>query len=304
LERNINDYDIAHCHYLPNGDLAAILKTIGAFKGKIVTTLHGEASYKDEKGGMVLKAFRSHGFETLFESGDLFLPMSENEKQSLIKLGCDPNKIIVHRMGVDTNKFAFNPFKPGHRSKTRILSVGRLVEKKGLKYAIRAIAKVAKKYPGIEYKIVGDGPLRKDLQILIDQLRINSIVELLGSRPQEEIVMLLKEADLFLGPSVNSRDGDREGIPVVIMEAMALGLPVISTYHAGIPELVQNGISGFLVPERDTDALAERLKYLIEHQELWAQMGSAGRDFIEKYHDNDKLNYQLVSIFQQLLDSK
>jgi len=295
LENNLHEYDIAHCHYASNGDLAALLKYLGVFNGKIVTTLHGEAGYTGEK------RFKK-GYKRLFDAGDLFLPMSNKERQTLISLGCDPRKIVIHRMGVDIGKFAFSPSGQGHNKKIRLLTVARLLEKKGIEYGIRTVAKVAKKYPDIEYKIGGDGPLTKNLQDLINQLGINEKVKILGFQLQEEIVELFNYADVFLAPSVTSKDGDIEGIPVVIMEAMARGLPVLSTYHAGIPELVQHGISGFLVPERDPDALAEKLEYLIENQNLWAKMGRAGRDFIERHHDIDKLNDQLVCMFQKLLE--
>ncbi|MFH1674655.1 MAG: glycosyltransferase [Pseudomonadota bacterium] len=297
LEKNIHEYDIAHCHFGPNGDLAALLRNLGAFRGKIVTTFHGEAGYTDEKK-------YEKGFKRLFEAGDLFLPMSEREKQTLIDCGCNPRKVVVHRMGIDTGKFAGSPHKAKTNGSVQLLTVGRLVEKKGVEYGIQCVAKVAKKYPNIEYKVAGDGPLRSDLQGLIDQLNINDKVTLLGSMPQEKVVELIKTADLFLAPSVYSKDGDQEGVPVVIMEAMAQGLPVLSTHHAGIPELVQDGVSGFLVPERDVDALAGKLDYLLEHQELWDTMGQAGRDYIEKFHDINKLNDRLVGIFQGLLNGK
>lgn len=115
---------------------------------------------------------------------------------------------------------------------------------------------------------------------------------------------MIKDSDLFLAPSVTSQDGDTEGIPVAIMEAMARGLPVLSTRHAGIPELVEDGKSGFLVPERDPDALAKKLAYLVQHQDLLPKMGRAGRNFIERHHDIEKLNDQMVQMFHQLLGDK
>lgn len=297
LESDLHEFDIAFCHFAPNGDLAAMLKYLGVFRGKIVTVLHGEVGYTGEKK-------YKKGYEDLLMAGDLFLPMSNKEKQNLIKLGGDPQKIVVHKMGIDTGKFAFSSSKPGHNKKTRLLTVARLCEKKGLEYGIQAVAKVAKRHPDIEYNIAGDGPLKDDLQKLIDQLDIKDKVKTLGFQIQEEIVELFNDADVFLAPSVTSKDGDIEGIPVVIMEAMAQGLPVISTFHAGIPELVQHGISGFLVPERDPDALAEKLEYLVEHQEKWTEMGREGRSFVEHNHDIDQLNDQLEQMFYQLLDEK
>ena len=169
-----------------------------------------------------------------------------------------------------------------------------------MEYAIRAIAKVAARYPDLEYKIGGDGPLKNYLQGLIDSLNLSEKVKILGFQMQENVRKLIEDADLFLAPSVTSQDGDIEGIPVAIMEAMARGLPILSTRHAGIPELVEDGESGFLVPERDPNALAEKLTYLMQHQDLLPVMGKAGRDFIEKYHDINRLNDQMVGIFRHL----
>jgi len=287
-------YEIVHCHFGPNGNLAALLKDVGAIRGKIVTSFHGEAGYTGKKR-------YAKGFNLLFEKGDLMLPMSEDEKRHLIRLGCDPRKIVVHRMGIDLNKFAFLPRQPRRDGTVRLLTVARLVEKKGVAYAIRAVARMLGKYPGIRYQIAGDGPLKGALTALIESSRAQDNIQILGWKRQEEIVELMKEADILLAPSVTSTDGDREGIPVVLMEALAQGLPVLSTWHSGIPELVQDGQSGFLVPERDVEALADRLEYLIEHPELWTRMGRAGRDYVEKHYNINTLNDRLVQLYQQLL---
>ena len=113
---------------------------------------------------------------------------------------------------------------------------------------------------------------------------------------------LMKGADILLAPSVTGRDGDQEGIPVVLMEALAQRLPVISTFHSGIPELIRDGDSGLLVPERDVDALAEKIEYLMTHAELWSEMGEAGRGYVERHYDINELNNQLVRLYQGLLE--
>ena len=109
------------------------------------------------------------------------------------------------------------------------------------------------------------------------------------------------EADVFLAPSVTSNNGDQEGTPTVIIEALARGFPVLSTLHSGIPELVQGGRSGFLVPERDSAALAGKLECLCKHPEKCCEMGKAGRDWVERLFDINKLNNQLVSIYERSL---
>jgi len=289
-------YDIVHCHFGPNGKRFLFLKDILGSKVKYITVFH---AYDITK---VLKQNGGNFYDSLFKKGDLFLPISNHWKKRLIELGCNKDKIIVHRMGIDTDRFQFKIRKLQCDQKIRLLTVARLVEKKGVKYAVRATAKVARKHPDLEYKIAGDGPLRNDLESLIAHLGVQDKIKLLGWLDHSEVQSLMQEADIFILPSVTSQNGDQEGIPVVLMEAQAVGLPVISTWHSGIPELVVNEKTGFLVPEGDVDALADKLKYLIEHPERWPEMGQAGRRYVEENFDINKLNNQLLEIYQQLLN--
>jgi colanic acid/amylovoran biosynthesis glycosyltransferase len=291
-------YDIVHCHFGPNGRLAISLKDVGAIHAPIVTTFYGYdiSSYVKKMGG--------HIYETLFKNGDLFLCVSEQMREILISLGCDHRKVIVHRLGVDTNRFQLGFNRPKGNDKVQLLTVSRLVEKKGVEYGIQSVSKVLKKHHNIEYKIAGDGYLRNTLQSLIDDLKVSNNIKLLGWQLHEQIIRMLEEADILLAPSVIGQDSDCEGIPVAIVEALARGLPVLSTLHSGIPEAVQNGESGFLVRERDVDALAEKLEYLIEHQELWAVMGRKGRNYVEEHYDLGKQNDRLVEIYRRLCGGK
>lgn len=288
-------YDIIHCHFGPNGILGVTLKEMGVFEGKVVTTFHGYdiSSYIRKHGDNV--------YNSLFLKGDMFLPISERWKNKLIELGCREQKIVVHRMGIDMSKFHFSPRESKKNDKVRLLSIARLIEKKGIQYAVQAVAEVLRNHPHIEYSIIGDGPLKTSLEGLIERLNIGNKVRLLGWKQQEEIIELMKNTDIVIAPSVVSEDGDEEGIPVVLMEALAQGIPVLSTRHSGIPELVQDGESGFLVPERNVNALAEKLAYLVKHPEVWQKMGRTGRGYVEKYYDIDKLNDILLELYQRVL---
>jgi colanic acid/amylovoran biosynthesis glycosyltransferase len=288
-------YDIIHCHFGPNGLLGVSLRELGAIKGKIVTAFHGYdmSIYVKQQGNDV--------YNNLFDKGDLFLPISERWENRLVELGCGENKILVHHMGIDCGKLSFNMSKSGNGKHVRILTIARLVEKKGVEYGIRAVTELSRKYNNIEYNIVGDGPLRDNYTCLIQESNMSDKINLLGSKVQQQVYNLIATSHIFLCPSVTSTDGDQEGIPVALMETMMAGLPIVSTRHSGIPELVQDGVSGFLVPERDVDALAEKLIYLIEHPEIWSEMGRAGRAFVEANYDINKLNDRLVEIYQELL---
>lgn len=289
-------YDIVHCHFGPNGTRSAIFREIGVLHGKLITVLHGFDVSK------YVQAHGPHVYERLFRQGDLFLPISDRWRRRLIELGCDEQKICVHRMGVNCRDVTFTQRLPKSAGTIRLVSVARLVEKKGIEYAIRAVMLLGRSSQGIQYDIVGDGPLRSSLEQLVRSEETNATIRFHGWKNQEEVAVFLDEADVLLAPSVTSGDGDQEGIPVVMMEAMALGLPIVSTIHSGIPELVEDGASGFLVPERDVDALADKLTYLLEHPEVWPKMGRAGREFVEQHYDIEKLNDRLVELYRRILD--
>lgn len=308
LERQLEKqpYDVIHCHFGPCGLKGAQLKLLGLFKGKLITTFHGydlTAFLQSRSKKLSGKRFDPKNvYHKLFEAGDEFLPISEHWKQRLIQLGCDQSKIHVHHMGIDIGTFTFAPRYLSSGESIKIITIARLVEKKGVEYGIRAIAKLIAMDQSInhpvEYNIVGDGPLKEELERLINDLNVSQYVRLLGWKQQREIVELLDLSHLILVPSVTSKSGDQEGIPVVLMEAMAMGLPVVSTQHSGIPELVEDGVSGYLVPERDTDALADRLYHLVKHSDLWPQMGKSGRICVESNYNIDTLNEELVDIYK------
>jgi len=291
------DFDILYCHFGPTGIKGAMIKNTGVIDFKLLTSFHGFdiSTYILKKGKNV--------YNLLFNIGDVFLPICDHWKNVMIKLGCSENRIIVHRMGIDLKKFILKA-KSSNKKRTRIISIGRLVEKKGIEYGIKAFKNVLEEIPDTDYIIAGDGPLRNKLNNLINKFRIESKVKILGNKTHEEIIELLYGSDILLAPSLVAKDGDCEGIPVVIMEAMATGLPVISTYHSGIPELVKNGKSGFLVPEKDIKGIADKLKYLILHYEKRLVMGRAGRKIIEKEYDVRILNNQLIDIFSNVLEGK
>ena len=291
-------YDIVHCQFGPLGQLGLLLRDTGVCGGEIVTSFRGYdiSSY--------VKLYGDHIYDDLFSRGDLFLCVCEHIKGRLLRLGCQEQKIVVHRSGVDLQSYRFCPRVANRDVGVRVLTVARLTEKKGVEYGIRAVAEVVQKHQRVEYKIAGDGPLKGELQSLIRKLKVAGNVELLGWKSQNEIAELLQKSDILLAPSLTPENGSEEGIPGVIMEAFAQSLPVVSTYHAGIPEVVEDGCSGFLVPERDVNALTEKLQALVEQPMLCVRMGSHGRRFVEAHYNIDRLNDRLVSIYDQLVNGE
>ena len=287
------DYDIFHCHFGPNGLRALDLKCMG-IPGKQITTFHGYDvnQYPRQAGPKV--------YDSLFEKGDLFTANTEFTKQQAIKLGCPAEKIPILPMGLNLEMFKYKPRRLDENVPVKILTIGRLVEKKGYPYALQAIAQLNLPPDSYVYDIAGDGPLREIMQHLAIELNIDKQVNFLGSLSQDKILDLYHQAHIFLLPSVTAQSGDMEGQGLVLQEAQATGLPVITTWHNGIPDGVLDGQSGFLVPERDPAAIAEKIRFLIENPETWLEMGRAGRNYMEKNYDINALNRKLVDIYQSV----
>jgi colanic acid/amylovoran biosynthesis glycosyltransferase len=205
---------------------------------------------------------------------------------------------------VNPADYAFKERRYVNGDNVNLLTVARLAEKKGLEYSLQAMARLLPKYSNLFYRIAGDGPLRPELEDMVRRLDLEKVVAFLGPIEHGEVERLMMASDIFILSSVTAKNGDEEGIPNTLKEALASGMPVLSSFHSGIPELVMDGVFGFLIPERDVDALAERLDYLIQHPELWPEMGLAGHRFVEENYDIRKLNLRLVEIYQGLVEKR
>lgn len=296
-------YDIVHCQFgiygmqgkYPEDAGVLAIRSLGLLQGKLIIGFRGWdiSWYVKEKGETV--------YERLFATADFFVTNCKFFRDRAVKIGCDPDKISVIGSGIDCDKFAFQPRQFPKDGIIRLATTGRLIEKKGIEYGIRAVAILVKQYPQIEYNIIGDGYLKADLQQLIAKLGLENKVNLLGWRQQQEIINILDRSQIFLAPCVTAKDGNQDAPVNTLKEAMAMGLPVISTYHGGIPELVQDGLSGYLVAERDSQAIADKLQHLIANPQLWQDLGKQGRKFIKEHYDIKRLNEDLITIYQKCL---
>jgi len=180
-----------------------------------------------------------------------------------------------------------------------LISTGRLIEKKGHTYTLQALALLKRSRPELAFTldIVGEGPDEAALKAETARLGLEAVVRFHGGLPHQRTLELLRNAAIFVLPSVTAADGDMEGIPVSIMEAMALGLPVVSTFHSGIPELVEDGVSGRLVPERDPEALAAAIASVVATPGQWVAFARAGRRKIEQAFNRRVLNAQLKDLY-------
>jgi colanic acid/amylovoran biosynthesis glycosyltransferase len=227
---------------------------------------------------------------------------TEFNKQYLLNLlgGSYDAKIQVIHYGIDLARFAPKPRRRQQEEPLVVLSIGRLVEKKGIDDAIGAFALTLPSHQNATLRIVGDGPLKSEIAHLVNELGLQSQVHLLGYSTHLGVREELQRADVFLLPSRTAQDGDREGLPVAILEASAMCLPVVSTFHTGIPEGVIHGKTGFLVPERDIACLAEKLELLLYDEKLRAEMGMAGREHIAK-HFNLKIRMnELITLIHEV----
>jgi colanic acid/amylovoran biosynthesis glycosyltransferase len=208
------------------------------------------------------------------------------------------DKLRVVRCGVDLTRFPVVD-RSERDGATRILNVGRTVPEKGQALLIEAVAELAARGVDAQLTILGGGPQLDELRALAARLGVSESVELPGPVGQGEIASYYERADVFAMPSF------AEGIPVVLMEAMASGLPVVSTHIAGIPELVANGQSGFLVPPGRTGALRDALeRVLTASPEERAAMGSAGRAKVEAEFAIDPVAQRLLEVFGELADGR
>jgi colanic acid/amylovoran biosynthesis glycosyltransferase len=292
LTRSRRRYDVLHAHFGPLADRFRFARRL--FGAPYVASFHGYdfSSWPQARG--------EGAYRGLFAEADAVTIVSGHARDRLQALGCPADKIHPLPMGVEMAELPFRERRPRPGAPLRILTVARLVEKKGLDHSIRAFAAARRKVAGLHYDIVGEGPLKGRLAALARELGLGDAVTFHGPLDSAATIRMMDEADLFVLASVTAANGDQEGAPVVLMEAQACGLPVVSTWHSGIPEVVPDGGSGLLVPERDADALAQALLELLRRPETWPEMGRRGRAHIEESYDSRKLSERQVQLYRAL----
>lgn len=226
----------------------------------------------------------------------LFITVSQFIKDQLLNQGFPAERIVVHYHGVDTKYFAADV---SVMRKPVVLFVGRLTEKKGCIYLIQAMARLQSVIPEVSLVVIGEGPLKSDMEQLA--ARTLSSYQFLGCQPPDVVKIWMNQASILAAPSVTAIQGDSEGLPNVVMEAQAMGLPVVSTVHAGIPEAVIHRKTGFLVAERDSHALAEACLQLFQDPHLWQQFSQAGQVHMRSHFDRATQTRALEEIYAAVL---
>jgi len=269
---------LVHAHFGPTGVL--VLAATQRLQVPLITSFYGY-----DLSALVREAEWRVRYRQLFAHGALFLVEGPHMRERLLRLGCPPEKVRIQRIAIDLEQFPFRP-RAWCEGPIRLLHVGRMVEKKGHEYTLRAFARVRAQMRACELYLIGEGPLRPRLERLAAELGIAEAVRWLGALSRAAYREVAERCHILVQPSVTAANGDDEGgAPTVLLEMQASGMPIVATRHADIPHVVREGESARLVPERDVEASAEALRELMAHPEQWPRMAEAGRAFVAERHD-------------------
>ncbi|GED30794.1 glycosyltransferase [Brevibacillus centrosporus] len=263
----------------------------------LITSFHGFDATKRVKGN---PGYR-RALRKLFRRGKAFTVVSGHMKKRLIRLGCPAKKITMIRSGIDLRKFPMQAPRAVANEEFRLLSVGRLTEKKGMDTLVKAFASVRKKHPRAKLIIVGEGEEKRKLRRLIKKYKLGKQVVLKGALPHQEVQHELAKCHLFIIACKTARNGDQEGIPNVLMEAMATGRPVVSTYHSGIPELIEHKVTGYLVPERSPSKLGRMINQVLDARAEWGEVVARAREKVERNHNIEKQRAKLEDLYLRVM---
>jgi colanic acid/amylovoran biosynthesis glycosyltransferase len=273
-----------------------LLPLIRAWKNPSIVSFHGADVMVD----MHKPAYREATLQML-EAVKLVLVRSESLRRALIDLGCDPAKVELQRTGIPLEEFPFRERSEPENGEWRLVQAGRLIEKKGVPVTLAAFAAFVHQYPNATLTIAGEGPLLDELQRLVRELNIAKHVSFTGFVAQEQLREIYYRSHIFLHPSQTGHDGNQEGIPNSMLEAMATGLPVLATSHGGIPEAIEDGETGVLVPERDHEALAQTLLHAAKDPGFLSRLGRAGADAVRDNFDLEKQARRLEEIYLKII---
>jgi glycosyltransferase involved in cell wall biosynthesis len=270
---------VLHAHFGPSGPSALTLAD--ALGIPLIVTYHGQdATITDAEASLSWRGREYlRGRWKVMERVSIVIAVSDFIRSRLVTKGYPDHKIVTHYNGIDLEFFR-------RGSQTRepvVVFVGRFVEKKGCEYLIRALATLRRQGMPARGVLVGDGPFRAKLEQL--SIESGAQVAFTGFLPLAEVKDWLARASVVAVPSVTASNGDSEGLPTVILEAQAMGTPVIATRHAGNAEGVAEGRSALIVGERDVDALARGIRFFLENTAAVESFGAAGRTFVESRFD-------------------
>ena len=291
-----HDAKLLHVYF---GNIATqLLPLLRATRHPVVVSFHGADAGVDTQNPNYRAAL-----EEVFVHAELVLARSEALLDNLRELGCPEEKLRLNRAGIPIGALRFVEREPPHAGGPwRFLQVCRLVEKKGLPVALRAFVKICGAVPEAEFHIAGGGPLREELGALAKELGVGDKVTFHGFLDMESLLELAHSSHVFLHPSQTAGDGNREGVPNAMLEAMATGLPVVATRHGGIPEAVEEGVSGMLVDEGDVDGLAFAALQLIAEPDRYLAYSRAASAAVEREFSLIKTMEALEGYYREAIE--
>jgi glycosyltransferase involved in cell wall biosynthesis len=283
---------VVHAHYGPVG--AAVALSADAAGIPLCVSFYGI-----DASAFLSDPRHIARYRRLFASAAVVSALSADMADRLARAGCPEKKIRIHHLAVDTEELTPARAESRSRTKIRIVSAGRFVEKKGMELLIDAFERAVSQGADAELLLFGSGPLEKQAAARAANSRAADSISFFGHKPRAEIIAAVRDADIFALFSITAPDGDMEGTPTVLIEAGALGVPSVSTIHAGIPEVVSNGETGLLVPERDIEAFADALSRLASDPGLRSSMSSAARARVENFFSIRSVMRQIESDYEK-----
>jgi colanic acid/amylovoran biosynthesis glycosyltransferase len=288
----------AHLLHIYFGQIAVhLLPLIRAWERPSIVSFHGADVLVDMNKPAYRQATRQ-----MLNAVNMVLVRSESLRRAVIQLGCDEKKIEIQRTGIPLDEFPFRERNFAAAStEWRFVQAGRVIAKKGLPVTLRAFAVFLTQHPSAKLTIAGEGPLFGELQNLARDLNIDGRVSFTGFISQEQLREIYYASHIFLHPSQTGRDGNQEGIPNSMLEAMASGLAVFATAHGGIPEAIENDVSGVLVPECDHEKLAGALLDAAKDPGFLSQIARNGAEIVRKDFDRRVQARRLEDIYLRIM---
>lgn len=296
-----NNISIVHFHY--GSDTTIFVNIFKRIKIPVIVSFYGYDCTSFPKwyygfGNFLLK-------QIVFRYSDKILAMSPDMKNELVKLGCNESKVVVHYFGTDIKKFVYKNRIYAHPNKLRLLIMASLVAQKGHIFLLNALSELKSSNLDYTLTIVGEGILEHKIKQYVIDNNLEEFVEFKKNITYGSPQMINEylNADIYLQPSVTTAKNEKEGIPGALIEAMATGLPVISTYHAGIPYIVQDGETGLLVKEWDINQLVECILKLISDSKLREKLGQAAQIFVVNELNINKKEIELENIYKESIQA-
>ena len=287
--------DLMHVYFGHTG--VHLLPFIKRWPKPVVVSFHGmDIMPREDKPGYL------DNLKDLLKTIPLVMARSHSLKERMLELGCPEEKFRLNRTGIPLDNFPLIDRQAPSDGGWHFVQACRLVEKKGLDVALKAFARFSADRPRARFTIAGEGPLRKELDGLVDELGLGEKVTFAGFLGENALRELYHSAHIFVHPSQITADQNQEGIPNSMLEAMSTGLPVVATHHGGIPEAVDDGVAGLLSAERDVDGLLDHMEKLASDPGLWSEMGRrASADMHENFEQSAQVR-KLEGVYNELLE--